>query len=412
MNNMALVDALTPARSMALLIKIGYSPVEVEDLHESGIGAVDFDELSEIAAIEVMGSNPPNLFSPDADWNEYTPKISARRVMLVDFYSGAVFYPAELKSFAMFGKNGLTPQFIPPLPLSPLSLRWRFASIPVFQAHTHKELIHAAKAFQSAYAGKNNLVFRGQTKQHFLSREFRTTQLLYGNDSSREPNLLSTAFRKQFPYVSAERHWRAIIVDIDYRLTGYKDTRWWVEDRMESVFIGQGMIAKWHDVSTMAMGQHYGIPTYGLDVSKPFETAWWFATHRFKEESGKAFYVPHNWDSLLLQEWPVVYVFCTGTAIGISQLDLPATRPGRQGALFAQGGWGLHGNICADDLIAAIVLAPGVGVAPGDTVSLFPEPKDDPFYGELLGLKARLTSRHPLYEAAGLHYVPDYAYTE
>lgn len=123
-------------------------------------------------------------------------------------------------------------------------------------------------------------------------------------------------------------------------------------------------------------------------------------------------YVPHNWNSLPIQEWPVIYVFCTGTAIGISQLELPATRPGRQEALFAQGGWGLHGNICADDLIAVIALAPDVGVALSDTASLFPEPKDDPLYGELLRLKARLTPAHPLYNAAGLHYVPEDAYTE
>ena len=412
MNNMELTDALMPARSRALLAKAGYAPDEVDDLHESGIGAVDFDELSEIAAIEVMGSNPPNLCSPDAAWDEYTPKRSSGKVMLVDFYSGAIFRPAELRNFAMFGRGGLSPQFAPALPLVPLNLRWRFASIPVLLAQTHGELKRVDAALQETYAGKNRIVFRGQPEQYFIPRESRTLGLLYGDSSLREPNLLSTAFRKHFPYVSTERHWRAIVADIDYRLTGYKDRRWWVEDRMESVFLDQGMIAKWHRVSTMAMGQHYGIPTYGLDVSESLDTAWWFATHRFKEEGGKACYVPHRWNSLPLQKWPVIYVFWTGTSIGISGLDLPATRPGRQRALFAQGGWGLHGNLCADELIAVIILAPEVGVATGDIATLFPEPKDDPLYGELLKLKARLTSAHPLYKAAGLQYVPDYTNVE
>jgi hypothetical protein len=412
MNNVELADALMPARSRGLLTKVGYDPDEVEDLLESGIGAVDFDELSELAAIEVMGSNPPNLCSPDAAWDEYTPKRPSRRVMLVDFYSGAVFRPAELRNFAMFGKSGLSPRFAPMLPLAPLNLRWRFTSIPTLLAHTHEELKRAAAALQETYAGKNRIVFRGQPEQYFIPRESRTIRLLYGDNSSREPNLLSTAFRKQFHYVSTERHWRAIVADIDYRLTGYKDSRWWVEDRMENLFLSQGMIAKWHRVSTMAMGQHYGIPTYGLDVSESLDAAWWFATHRFKDEGGKARYVPHNWNSFPLQKWPVIYVFWTGTAVGISELELPATRPGRQRALFAQGGWGLHGNVCADDLIAVIVLAPEVGIAPGDTTTLFPEPKDDPLYGELLKLKVGLTSAHPLYKAAGLQYVPDYTHNE
>jgi len=408
MNNMELADALLPARSMALLSKAGYDPGDVEDLHESGIGAVDFADLSELAAIELMGSNPPNLCSPDAVWSEYTPKSSSGRVMLVDFYSGAVFRPAELKNFAMFGMSGVSPRFAPMLPLAQLNLRWRFASIPALLAHTHGELQLAAAALQETYAGKNRIVFRGQPEQYFIPRESRTLRLLYGASSVLEPNLLSTAFRKHFPYVATERHWRAIIADIDYRLTGHKDRRWWVEDSKESVFLDQGMIAKWHRVSTMAMGQHYGIPTYGLDVSESLDTAWWFATHRFKEEGGKAFYVPHSWNSLPLPKWPVIYVFWTGTSIGISRLDLPATRPGRQKALFAQGGWGLHGNLCADDLIAVIILAPEVGVATGGIAALFPEPKDDPLYGELLKLKAHLTAAHPLYKAAGLQYVADY----
>lgn len=412
MNDVELTDALMPARSRALLTKLGYTPGEVEDLHESGIGAVDFDELSEHAAIEVMGSNPPNLCSPDAAWDKYTPKGSSGRVMLVDFYSGAVFRPVVLRNFAMFGASGLSPQFLPMLPLAPLNLRWRFASIPVLLAHTHGDLVRAAATLQETYTNKNRIVFRGQPEQYFVPREPRTIQLLYGDISSREPNLLSTAFRKQFPYVSTERHWRAIVTDIDYRLTGHKDRRWWVEDHMEDVFLDQGMIAKWHRVSTMAMAQHYGIPTYGLDVSESLDAAWWFATHRFKEEGRKARYVPHNWSSLPLQKWPVIYVFSTGAAVGISKLDLPATRPGCQRALFAPGGWGLHGNVCADDLIAVIVLAPEVGVALGDTATLFPEPTDDPLYEELLKLKARLTSAHPLYKAAGLQYVPDYTHTE
>lgn len=408
MNGLQLADALTPDRSKALLVKAGYDETEIEDLYRSGIGAVDFDELSEVAAIEVTGSNPPNLSSPDAEWNEYAPKTSQGRIMLVDFYSGAVFRPIALKRFAMFGKSGLPPRFAAMLPTVPLNLKWRFNAVPALLAHTQQDLECAVESLKQTYAGKNHIVFRGQPEQHFIRRGPRTLQLLYGGSSPREPSLPTAAFRKRFPYVSTERHWRAIVADIDFRLTGYTDKRWWVEDSEENIPIGTGMVARWHRVSTMAVGQHYGIPTYGLDVTESLQTAWWFATHLFTEESGFATYTSHAWSALPQEKWPVIYVFWTGTSVRISNLDLPATRPGRQGALFAQGGWGLHGNLCADDLIAVIVLSPEVGVAHGNTSNLFPEAKSDPFYGELLKMKYRLTPDHPLYQAAGLQYVPDY----
>jgi hypothetical protein len=201
-----------------------------------------------------------------------------------------------------------------------------------------------------------------------------------------------------------EHLWWAIIADIDYRLTGYSDKRWWVEDRIESIPVGDGAIARWHGVSTMAMAQHYGVPTYGLDVTQSIMTAWWFATHRFVSSTISR-YLPLCWTGTEMSKWPAIYVFRTSTASRISNLDLPAIRPQRQQAVFAQGGWGTHGNLCVDDLVAVVLLAPEVGTAPGATADIFPLQEHDAMYRELIALKTRLTPKHRLYKAAGLEYV-------
>jgi hypothetical protein len=180
------------------------------------------------------------------------------------------------------------------LPLLPLHYRWRFNSIPAILARSSSELQAVSAGFSQAQNGIH-IVYRGQTRAYSIPRRYRTSRLLCGEEAFNEPSLLTTAFRQRFEYVRVERFWRAIIADIDYRLTGYSDKRWWVEDRNESIPVGDGAITRWHGVSTMAMAQHYGVPTYGLDVTQSIMTAWWFATHRFHSSMSVSRYEAHCW---------------------------------------------------------------------------------------------------------------------
>ncbi|MCY1247359.1 hypothetical protein D9M72_606800 [compost metagenome] len=99
----------------------------------------------------------------------------------------------------------------------------------------------------------------------------------------------------------------------------------------------------------------------------------------------------------------MIYIFRSSDWDPIHNLELAAERPRRQAAVLAHGSWGVHGNIVADDLIAVFVLAPSFGVAPAETRDIFPS--NDPFYRELLSLKASIGDKHPLYCGAGLKHV-------
>jgi len=404
-----LAEALSVNSSRLLLIQIGYTSEEIEDLHSSGIGAVDLAEISENSAFEILGSTPANVFSTRADWSLWRQKNSSPLVVLVDFYSGAVFRPLELERFAFFGCKGLSSPIPPELTNISLNLRWRFNDIPVFPVCNSHELEVIASTLKKHVRQNQRIYFRGQNNQYNIHRGPKTRELLYGSSDVLEPSMLSTAFRWRFPYISIERYWRTIISDIDYRITGFKDRRWWVEDRFEAIYVSKNaMIAKWNSISVMAIAQHYGMPTYGLDVTTSIDIAWWFATHKYGSNYGHSFYRPHVWEGFSIQSWPVIYVLRSGSGEYIGKLDLPAKRPGRQEAVFAKGGWGPHGNICVDDLIALIVLAPEIGVAPGTTTEIFPGIYEDPMYAELIKLKNKLTEKHPLYIAAGLQYIQDF----
>ncbi|MNV66712.1 hypothetical protein D3C71_1594820 [compost metagenome] len=145
------------------------------------------------------------------------------------------------------------------------------------------------------------------------------------------------------------------------------------------------------------------MPTFGLDVTTSLDTAWWFATHKFHERDDTAWYTRHEWHEKPSENWPVIYVFRSSDWDPIHNLELAAERPRRQAAVLAHGSWGVHGNIVADDLIAVFVLAPSFGVAPAETRDIFPS--NDPFYRELLALKASIGDKHPLYCGAGLKHV-------
>jgi hypothetical protein len=399
-----LVSIFTAEESGRLLARLSYDVDEIEDLHASGMAAINLAGIPEENRFEILGSNPIDLFSCDGSFHLLRTK-SAPGIILVDFYSGAALRPIELRPVSLFGRRGLELQIPLTLPQVSLSYRWRFNRISVFLASSESELESAAaNIVKSVPVG--NIAFRGQTRLYEIARRARIREFLYGDESAKEPSLVTTAFRHHFPYVSAERYWHAIIADIDYRLTGYKDKRWHVEDDRESVSVGvSGEIAQWHYTSTMAIAQHYGIPTYGLDVTTSIKTAWWFATHTFDCINGLASYAPYIWSGLDQNQWPIIYVFRGGNGMRITNLELSARRPERQDAVFVSGGWGSHANACADDLVAIIMLAPKLGAAPRQVAEIFPSPEEDPIYAELLKLKSRFTANQSLFKTAGLQYL-------
>jgi hypothetical protein len=167
----------------------------------------------------------------------------------------------------------------------------------------------------------------------------------------------------------------------------------------------------------MALGQHYGLPTHGLDVTSSTDVAIWFATNVWQNVGGWATYrkkTETEWDEALIR-WPVVFACQQVThSVGMSlqkcrelrEFGLTALRPERQKASFFYGGHSDHQNRLAETVVCAFRLKPGKWQTSAKYEELFPRPEEDRAYAAMLKF-AETTAYHPF----GANEVARYAYT-
>jgi hypothetical protein len=366
-------------------LRAGMDATEAADLRASGIVGVDLAAVSEEERFVIVRSDPVNVFAPTMNLDEYVPVgdgISSSLV-LVDTHTGSVFSPARLRPCALLGREG----FRQPLAVSAEPIAWgraRFRAVPYFLCENLTEYDSLTTSLRGS---DSRVFFRGQTNDYPIWRTASVRRFLYGDDDVREVSLPSNAFRNEFDYAASEAIVQALFDDIVFRLTGTAARTHWVEDAIDMVYTSGGGTGARQSATTMALAQHYGVPTYGLDVTRSARFGWWFATHAFDSRTGK--YSSHTVPKdAPLHSRPVVYVFRSWHSVELGDLGLIATRPDAQAGVFLHGSWGMHGNICAEDLIAVVVLGHDVGVCVEPLKTLFPGPTDDPVYGELLDLKA------------------------
>jgi hypothetical protein len=386
-------ELLSATEARPLLASAGYSDAEIETLTSSGIFAFDRAALAPETRHRVMRSEPIDIFGPTMNLAAYEPLGEGVKSdsILLDTFTGSAFTPVRLAPAALLGRSGFGPE-IPALGIEPFDdCRVRFNSVSYFLAEDAAALEELCTKLQAV--DPRRIYFRGQPREYLIKRDPAVLRLLYGGEA-REPSIPSAAFRHGFPYVDAEATVQMIFSDIIYRLTGKEQRRDWVEDWVdtENVFAdANGAIAASATSQTMALAQHYGIPTYGLDVTRSFRIAWWFATWQYDGTGALARYTPYTTEATEPFQRPVVYVFRSTHGVDLADLDLVARRPTVQEGLFLHGSWGPHGNLCAEDLIATIVLGPGVGVAPLSLTEVFPGEAQDAVYAELLAMKRAWT---------------------
>jgi hypothetical protein len=369
-------------------LQAGLDSEEASELRNSGFVAIDMQALESEERFLVTRSEPVNVFAPSMRLEQLLPAGEGfdSRFVLVDTHTGGVITPLHLRDTAIFGRDG----FREPSFAAGRQVAWarvRFRAVPYVVADGLEEYEALTASIQQQ---DERIFFRGQTKDYQVPRTPRVRRFLYGDESVHETSLPSAAFRHGFPYVEAEPIIESVLGDIEYRLLGTQSKAHWVEDTFEMVYISNGGIAARSTARTMALAQHYGIPTNGLDVTRSSRFAWWFATHAFDAKTGEysAHFTPRD---MPLHDRPVVYALRSHNAVNLEGLNLIATRPMAQHGAFLHGSWGFHGNVCADDLIAIIVLGRDVGICDEPLERLFPVPEADPVYRELLAMKATLT---------------------
>jgi len=272
--------------------------------------------------------------------------------------------------------------------------------IPRFLVSDYQELrdvTNRAKAgLRQTGQSERRLFFRGQRRHYSVTRAARVSEFLYGKKED-EVSLLTAAAREKFDYDRFAPAFQLQMQAMLYERAGVAAFRAlkpdWVSrpigkcpfadpglERAYATWLNAYKSFRWEQV-VMALAQHYGVPTHGLDLTEDVDIAVWFALRgRGDEDPGQ----------------PVVYLIASDNPDLQSQLDwidelgLGALRPARQRAVLHFGGWGLHSNICAQEVVAIAELGPEFTAAtPMTEEYFFPGPDDDLFLRDLMALKDR-----------------------
>lgn len=373
-----------------LIAKIGYNEVESDALLKSGIFPISFESLPTEHKLALNRSEPVNLFSSDFDPSLFVPLLpKTNSILMIDTYTGAMWLPCQLNPVNIYGFGELhTANEILDYPVLKMG-RSRFWKFPYYIVDNLQQLKNFFNDIKDKFKPKHvPLYFRGQTHDHTIIRDNTVKKVLFGLEDVHETSLLSNAYRHGFDYFKEEALMRLLIYDIDNRSTQDAAKLWHVDSEFEQIDIEAKGVNPRNAINvTMSMSQHYGIPTYGIDVSSSWEIAWWFATHPHIFKNGQVTIGEFNWHEKDSSDFPVIYILRSPHGINLQRTGLPATRPIAQNAHFIHGSWGTHGNVCSEDIIAAVVLGPNVGVLKKETQSIYPPPHEDLMYQELLKYK-------------------------
>ena len=147
----------------------------------------------------------------------------------------------------------------------------------------------------------------------------------------------------------------------------------------------------------LALAQHYGLPSAGIDVTPDPRIAAFFALHMFSRETD---------GSRILRgirkkggdEPGVIYVFGVGERFSLDYEQFrprtfPIGRPDRQRAFFLHTGWGLSRNECARRIWVALYLDPDGDFDMPSCAEMFPEAGADRFARFLLDIAPEMTPR-------------------
>ncbi|MDD5160500.1 MAG: FRG domain-containing protein [Sulfuricurvum sp.] len=384
--------------------KINYSDNETKELDKSGIIAIPATLAVSLLALpksqNVLGSIPIdeiNTANKPADlyncvFNKEKEDIK-HPGFIMDKYYRSIFSGLELdKEYAIYGENNVMrdhyADFYGSLKDKDYELlRCKHYCMPIIDVNS----IDLMKALISKIPkrSESGIFFRGQTSFYELQREDRVQKNLFGNSESKEPSLITSASRTNYNYDHLHFILKYFleheIVFKDYDNKKIKKNIFKKLEELKKSF---------HlklDYAVMALAQHYGLPTHGLDVTTNLDVAVWFATNRFKMENDKATYTKmdtNEWNKNK-SKWPTVFVFqnvlnSTSSSlqdcVELEEIGLKALRPQRQSAKFFHAAHSDHQNRLAESLVCAFRLCPNNYETEVDFDYLFPSPDEDEAY--------------------------------
>lgn len=314
--------------------------------------------------------------------------------MYVDRYYGLVYDASVLEGRAIYGPASDLPAFGVDRLANAGFLRVPFRRIPRIFVRSHSQFRSILRSFRSADPALQ-LLYRGQNREYLLTRNAKTLLGLYGDEAALEPSLTPSASRSDILLEEVLPGWIwAVRLFMQRHRSKIRD--WASPVTFDEIDRRQRFAELGYTFSlfALALAQHYGLPSAGLDVTTDVDVALFFAMTEFAPPSDGSPFLQATRKSAGSVPG-VVYVFAATDRFLLSHQQIrpygfPNGRPDEQHAHFLHTGWGKSTNECALRLIAAIYLDPSADVGRLPAASaLFPHVDRDPFASFLVDLRGK-----------------------
>lgn len=428
-----IVNRIKDAEHRALLSE-RYGPQTAETLIVDGIYYLKEEDYLDCSLLGfVLDGEIANSFRAGGNWSFSLSGVSPlhrKDDFIIDSHYQAIWNPVPLNVTGYYGSEGRNlPPGLSRYGDRPVA-RAKWSRMPKILIHDFQELTDIVDAVRESFPQKQ-IFFRGQGEHFRLNRSKLVNRLFYDDPEVDELSLPTYASRHKFEFDS---FFAAFQLQIQGILYARFDKNKFQELRPDWKFWGpvspftdheiNDMYERWFrlyysyewEMLVIGLAQHYGIPTHGLDITNDLNVTLWFALNKWyqyqKGDTGYCWYKPlERTPRNALEEYPVLYILATDTDLKrdldqVEYVDLPALRPMRQNAYLHYGGWGFHTNICAEDVVAAVFLSEKFKSPELPSVEwLFPDVKEDLFYGELIELKRRANRSNLQW---GYQYIAEY----
>lgn len=254
-----------------------------------------------------------------------------------------------------------------------------YRKIPVYKAKSLSDIIPHLSEF-AAYSPNHKILLRGQNTFYQLQRDDpKELMQLYYNSNAKEPSFLPSMTRRTLNYYDTVSVWHNVAALLLQRL---KTNHPSVDD---SIRLSEGF-----HLFALAVAQHYGLPSVGLDLTDDLGVALWFALYEAtysSTEPVKANLISADCNTAN------IYVFrCDKrTYFKFSDVvgDIGINRPVAQHAYFNHCGWGMQRNQMALQLMCAFRVDRSMAKElPIDYIhTIFPRIEDDEVLRILLEIK-------------------------
>jgi len=280
-----------------------------------------------------------------------------------------------------------------PSPIDHLSsgrfLRVPFRRIPVIDVHSVSELREFASRIISG-EDSVHVMWRGQSREHYLERSEDEQLRLYGSTAVKEPSVIPSAARSKTEFSAVFRAWAAILdVYLTERLGGVGAYSLSAQHARELASFRSSYDYR---IWAFATAQHYGLPSVGLDVTTDLWTALLFALHDFSFDGSRRITTMRRLDD---DAEPVLYAMAgfendLFEDAKIAPTWLQCARPKAQAAYFFGTGWGAATNKAAERIFVALRLKDHARWRlPKKVEDLFPTSATDSFLRFLLSARMR-----------------------